>query len=90
MNINDLVAALSARAKEIDDWSFNVEATVDEDGDGEVILSIGYDEKYEYTDEPWNAFGSLPIESSASGMDGDQGNTVYQWVSWKIIDGAVA
>ncbi len=90
MNAKDLVAELSARADKIDDWRFNVETMLDEDEDGEVTLTVIYDEKCEYTDEPWNTFGPLPIENTASGMDEGGRNTVYQWVSWKVCNGVVA
>lgn len=90
MQVNDLIAALSARADELNNWVFEVEAALDDEGDGTVTLTVGYEEKHKYTFEPWDAFGPFPIECSASGMGNNQRQTVYQWVKWDIINGAVA
>ena len=89
MTAKDLIAALEARAPKVADFAFDVRSNIDEDGDGWVMLDVSYDEADEYTDEPWVAFGDLPLPFHDSGMDNDHAGTVSQYVTWNVREHAV-
>lgn len=89
MKATDLIAALTARIAEVEGWAFKVTTRIDEDGDGKVVLEVSYDESNEFTDEPWAAFGDLPVEQDDGGMDNDQNGTVVQYVEWRVLEGEV-
>ena len=98
MTATELQTALEARIAQLPEhehWRWNVETDLDDDGDGKVMLSVSYDEDCmpegeEYSDEPWEAFGDLPVETAESGMENDQNGTVYQFLTWEIAEGVVA
>lgn len=92
MKAADLIATLTARAAQVEDFSFNVKSTIDTDGDGSIILAVAYDERLELTDEPWTAFGDVPVDFDLdrSGMDNDGNGTVFQYIGWSVNDGMVA
>lgn len=88
MNHLEMIPALEARAKAVSDFSFDVRTSIDEDGDGKIVLSVRYGEENEYTDEPWIAFGAFPVEPDDAGMDNSDG-MVSQWVEWRVYEGEV-
>lgn len=91
MTATDLIAALYGRAAEIKEWNFNVEADIDQDGDGIVMLTVGYDESregsvpgYHVENEPWDDFGPLADRFADSGMTNDDHGTVYQHLEFRV------
>ena len=90
MTAKDLIAALEFRAACVEGFEFTVTSNIDADGDGWVMLYVLYDEMEEYTDEPWTAFGDLPVPFHDSGMDNDHAGRVSQSVEWNVSDHAVA
>lgn len=91
---NDLIAQLTARAAEVDDWDFSVDHQIDEDGDGYITLSVKYEEKPEGFDpsEPWEVFAMdhlIDAHKFEASPGNDHQGHIHDCISFSVVDGSV-